>query len=125
MSFTPSHTFHQIFGPTTFFPNENRQGPRLFSEGPPASKPIAPLPLSPGTAAGHRVYYVITDASDQSVAASLGVNFVPKLANAAGTSAVQLSSSNDPKAINVPAGVDFSPNHVLVPAPTGFPPPQP
>src|SRR5258707_735245 len=123
MCFNTSHTFHQIFRPTSFFLNENRQGPPLFSEGPPPSKPIATLPLYPGTAAGHRVYYVITDASDQSVATSLGVNFVPKLANAAGTSGVQLSSSNDPKAINVPAGAEFSPNPVLVPRPTRFPPP--
>ncbi len=122
MCFNTSHKFHQIFGPNSFFLNENQQGLTSFSEGPPTSKPVATLPLYTGTAAGHRVYYVITDASDQSVATSLGVNYVPKLANAAGTSAVQLSSSNDPKAINVPAGVDFSPTHVLVAGPTGFPP---
>jgi hypothetical protein len=68
------------------------------------------------------VYYVITDASDQTVATNLGVNYVPKLANAANTQGAQLSSSNDPTAINVPAGIDFSPNHVLVAGPTGFPP---
>src|SRR5260221_1800056 len=124
MCFNTSHTFHQIFGPNSFFLNENQQGPTLFSEGPPTSKPIATLPLNTATAAGHLVYYVITHASDQSVAASLGVNFVPKLANAAGTSGVQLSSSNDPKAINVPAGGDFSPTHVLVAGPNRFPPPQ-
>src|SRR5216683_4199058 len=124
MCFNTSHTFHQIFGPNSFFLNENQQGPTSFAEGPPTSKPIATLPLHTGTAAGHRVYYVITDASDRSVATSLGVNFVPKLANAAGTSGVQLSSSNDPKAINVPAGVDFSPTHVLVAGPNGFPPAQ-
>src|SRR5260370_23634467 len=103
--------------------NKNQKGPRTSAEAPPPSKPIATLPLHTGTAAGHRVYYVITDASDRSVATSLGVNFVPKLANAAGTSGVQLSSSNDPKAINVPAGADFSPTHVLVAGPNGFPPP--
>jgi hypothetical protein len=124
MCFTTAQTFHQIFGPNSFFLNENQQGPTLFSEGPPTSKPIAILPLYTGTAAGHRVDYVITDASTRSVAADLGVNYVPKLANAAGTSGVQLSSSNDPKAINVPAGVDFSPKHVLVPGPNGFPPAQ-
>ena len=124
MCFNTSHTFHQIFGPNSFFLNENQQGPTSFAEGPPTSKPIATLPLHTGTAAGHRVYYVITDASDRSVATSLGVNFVPKLANAAGTSGVQLSSSNDPKAINVPAGADFSPTHVLVAGPNGFPPAQ-
>ena len=124
MCFNTASTFHQIFGPNSFFLNENQQGPTSFAEGPPTSKPIATLPLHTGTAAGHSVYYVITDASDRSVATSLGVNFVPKLANAADTSGVQLSSSNDPKAINVPAGVDFSPTHVLVAGPNGFPPAQ-
>src|SRR5215472_5970056 len=124
MCFTTAHTFHQIFGPDSFFLNENQQGPTSFSESAPDAKPVATLPLYTGTAAGHRVYYVITDASDRSVATSLGVNFVPKLANAAGTPAVQLSSSSDPKAINVPAGVDFSPKRVLVPGPDGFPPAQ-
>jgi len=124
MCFKKSGTFHQIFGPDSFFLNENQQGPTGFSERPPAHKPVETLPLYTGTAAGHKMYYVITDASDQTVATSLGVNFVPKLANAAGTSAVQLSSSNDPKAINVPAGVDFSPKHILVPGPDGFPPAQ-
>src|SRR5260370_31558908 len=82
MCFTTSHTFHQIFGPNSFFLNENQQGPTLFSEGPPTSKPVATLPLYTGTAAGHPVDYVITDASDHSVAASLGAHFLPKPANA-------------------------------------------
>jgi hypothetical protein len=80
------------------------------------------FPLRTGTAAGHLVYYFITDASDQTVAQALGVNFTPKLANAAGTSTVQHSSSTDPRSFTVPAGVDFSPVHVLVAGPTGFPP---
>ncbi len=46
----------------------------------------------------------------------------PKLANAAKSSAVQHSSSNDPTAINVPAGVDFAPIHVLTAGASGFPP---
>jgi hypothetical protein len=124
MCFTTSHTFHQLFGPNSFFLNENQQGPTGFSESPPTSKPVVNLPLRTGTAAGHRIFYVITDASTQSAATSLGVNFTPKLANAANTPGVQLSSSNDPTAINVPAGVDFSPTHVLVAGPNGFPPAQ-
>jgi hypothetical protein len=122
--FTTANTFHQLFGPNSFFLNENQQGPTGFSESPPTSKPVVNLPLRTGTAAGHRIFYVITDASTQSAAASLGVNFTPKLANAANTPGVQLSSSNDPTAINVPAGVDFSPTHVLVAGPNGFPPAQ-
>lgn len=122
MCFNTAHTFHQIFGPNSFFLNENQQGPTSFQEGPPTSKPVVTFPLHTGTAGGHSVYYVITDASDQAVAQSLGVNFVPKLANSAGTTSVQQSSSSDPTAINVPAGIDFSPDRVLVASSTGFPP---
>src|SRR5579883_1851598 len=49
-------------------------------------------PLHKGTSHGKTVYYVITDASDRGVAALLGVNYVPKLANAKGTTAVQQAS---------------------------------
>lgn len=122
MCFNTAHTFHQIFGPNSFFLNENQQGPTSFQESPPTSKPVVTLPLYTGSAAGHPVYYVITDASDQAVAQRLGVNYTPKLANAAGTSAVQRSASSDPTAISVPADVDFSPTRVLVASATGFPP---
>src|SRR5260370_13030746 len=120
MSFNTAHTFHQTFGPNSFFLNANQQGPTGFVEGAPASKPTVTFPLRRGTAAGHLVYYFITDASDQTVAQALGVNFTPKLANAAGTPTVQHSLSSDPTSIAVPADVDFSPVHVLVAGPTGF-----
>jgi len=122
MCFNTAHTFHQTFGPDSFFLNENQQGPPSFQENPPTSKPTVTFPLRVGAAAGHSVYYVITDASDRTLARSLGVNFTPKLANAAGSSAVQTSSSSDPTSINVLAGVDFSPPHLLIPSATGFPP---
>jgi hypothetical protein len=122
MCFNTAHTFHQTFGPNSFFLNGNQQGPTGFVEGSPASKPTVTFPLRKGTAGGHLVYYFITDASDQSVARALGVNFTPKLANSAGTSTVQLSSSTDPTSIAVLADVDFSPVHVLVAGPAGFPP---
>src|SRR5579859_6017559 len=87
MCFNTAHTFHQTFGPSSFFTAENVQGPTSFQENPPTSKPTVTLPLHKGTAgsSAHSVYYVITDASDQTVAQSLGVNFTPKLANAGGT----------------------------------------
>lgn len=68
--------------------------------------------------------YVITDASDLSVARALGVNYTPKLARAAGTAAVENSPSDvwSGNGISFPAGVDFSPARVLVPSATGFPP---
>ena len=68
MCFNTAHTFHQTFGPDSFFLNENQQGPTSFSEGPPNSKPVVTFPLRRGIAAGHLVYYVITDASDRAVA---------------------------------------------------------
>src|SRR5260370_24536411 len=122
MCFNTAHTFHQTFGPNSFFLNGNQQGPPGFVEGSPTSKPTVTFPLRKGTAASHLVYYFITDASDQSVAQALGVNYTPKLANAAGTSTVKHSSSSDPRSIMLPADVDFSPVHVLVAGPTGFPP---
>src|SRR5438270_8477144 len=124
MCFNTAHTFHQTFGPNSFFTAENVQGPTSVQENPPTSKPTVTFPLRQGTAGshGHTVYYVVTDASDQTLAQSLGVNFTPKLANAGGTAAVQHSSSTDPTAIDVPGDVDFSPTRVLVPSATGFPP---
>ncbi len=122
MCFNTAHTFHQIFGPNSFFLNETQQGPTSFLESGPTPRPRVTFPLRQGTAAGHTVYYVITDASDQTVAQALGVNYTPKLANAAGSAAVQHSSLSNPTSIDVSAGVDFSPTHVLVASPTGFPP---
>jgi hypothetical protein len=45
------------------------------------------LPLIKGFASGDRVFAIITDASDQSTAASEGANFAPKLLNARGSGA--------------------------------------
>jgi len=124
MCFNTAHTFHQTFGPNSFFTGENVQGPTSFQENPPTSKPTVTFPLRQGIAGnpGHSIYYVITDASDQTVAEDLGVNYTPKLANAGGSAGVQHSSSTDPTAISVPGDVDFSPTRVLVPSATGFPP---
>jgi len=61
---------------------------------------------------------------DLSVAQALGVNYVPKLAQAARTAAVQNSTSQvgSGNGIEFAASVDFSPTHVIVPSATGFPP---
>src|SRR5207302_9033424 len=76
MCFNTAHTFHQTFGPNSFFLNENQQGPTSFRDAGPTPRPTVTFPLRQGTAgnSGHTVYYVITDASDQTVAQSLGVN---------------------------------------------------
>src|SRR5215813_11552074 len=79
------------------------------------------LPLFRGTSHGQTVYYVITDSSDRSDAATRGVNYAPKLANAKGTAAVQIVTMVN-GVVDFPTTVDFSPNRTLIPGPTGFPP---
>jgi hypothetical protein len=113
---------HVVFGPNSFFLPNTVQGPTSFTEN--AGPTIVTYPLYHGSSQGRPVQYVITDASDLSVARVLGVNYVPKLAQAAGTPAVQNSTSDIGRGngIDFPASVDFSPQHILVPGPTGFPP---
>jgi hypothetical protein len=113
---------HVVFGPDSFFLPNTVQGPTSFKEN--AGPTIVTYPLHHGTSHGRGVKYVITDASNLSVARALGVNYVPKLAQAAGTAAVQNSTSEigSGNGINFPASVDFSPTHIIVPGPTGFPP---
>jgi hypothetical protein len=120
--FAPVSVDHVVFGPDSFFLPNTVQGPTSFAEN--AAPTIVTYPLYHGTSRGRDVAYVITDASDHSVARLLGVNYTPKLARAAGTSAVQDSSSQigSGNGIDFPASVDFSPTHVLVPSATGFPP---
>jgi hypothetical protein len=113
---------HVVFGPDSFFLPDTVQGPTSFREN--AGPTIVTYPLHHGTSRGRRVYYVITDASELSVARALGVNYTPKLAQAAGTAAVQDSTSKiwSGNGIAFPASVDFSPTRSLVPSATGFPP---
>src|SRR5215470_9224547 len=113
---------HVVFGPDSFFLPNTVQGPTSFTEN--AGPTVVTYPLYHGTSQGRDVSYVITDASSLSVARALGVNYVPKLAKAAGTAAVQDSTSDigSGNGIDFPASVDFSPARVLVPSATGFPP---
>lgn len=89
---------------------------------------VARLPLFRGTVGGERVWFVRTDVSDSTMAATLGLNFAPRLANAqTGCPAcVQTVQSSDPvpgrAAVTFAGGVDFSPMRMLVPGPMGFPP---
>jgi hypothetical protein len=111
-----------VFGPESFFLPKTVQGPTSFREN--AGPTIVTYPLYQGTSHGRKEFYVITDASKRSVAEALGVNYVPKLAQAAGTAAVQNSTSEigTGRGIDFPASVDFSPQHILIPGPDGFPP---
>jgi hypothetical protein len=120
--FAPVDVQHVVFGPNSFFEPNTVQGPTSFREN--AAPTIVTYPLYRGRSHGRRVDYVITDASDLSVARALGVNYTPKLAQAAGTPAVQDSRSWlwDGGGIHFPASVDFAPTRILTPSATGFPP---
>src|SRR5258705_4866857 len=100
---------HVVFGPDSFFEPSTVQGPTSFRGN--AGPTVVTYPLYRRTSQGRDVYYVITDASDLSVARTLGVNYTPKLARAAGTAAVQNSTSQigSGNGIDFPASVDFSP----------------
>jgi hypothetical protein len=121
--FTQDDNKHVVFGPASFFNPPTRQGPTSFREN--SGPTVVKFPLYHGTSGGRAVEYVITDASDLSAARVIGVNYVPKLAQAANTPAVQDSKSaiGTGHGIDFPASVDFSPHHVITPDPvTGFPP---
>jgi hypothetical protein len=122
--FSKEHTKHVVFGPNSFFEPPTTQGPTSFREN--SGPTIVTYPLYHGTSRRGRVFYVITDASNRSVAEALRVNFTPKLAKAAGTIAVQNSISHlrSGNGISFPATVNFAPVRVLVPSATGFPPAQ-
>ncbi len=98
------------------------------------------LPLYEGRHAGAPVWYIVTESSNQEQAERLGVNFAPKLANALGTAAVQNvrfvnaqtgrpsparpSLKSQGVVLDFDGTVDFSPERMVVPGATGFPPVQ-
>src|ERR1700742_2776816 len=96
------------------------------------SKETVRLPLSPGTANGKTVWYVLLDASDAGLAHDLGVNYAPKLANIAisdpaAVQTVTLASPTPqanpfgPAAVHFAGAPDFSPTRIATPGPDGFP----
>src|SRR4029077_12823702 len=56
------------------------------------------LPLYKGTANGHTVWFILTEASDQGLAKNSGLNYAPKLANIANgcPDCVQTGTRNKP-----------------------------
>ncbi len=97
------------------------------------SKQTVRLPIYPGKAPdGTRVWFTLLDASDAGLAADLGVNYAPKLANLAigcpeCVQEVTLESPTPqqnrfgPAVVNFKGVPDFSPSRVAEPGPTGFP----
>jgi hypothetical protein len=89
------------------------------------------LPLHRGEFHGVSYWYILTDASEQGPADALGLNFAPKLGNAAiGCPAcvqdVTLTAPADnvfgEGTVHFEGVPDFTPTRTLVPGPTGFPP---
>ncbi len=96
------------------------------------SKETVRLPLYPGKANGKTVWFTLMDASDQGLAADLGVNYAPKLANLAigCPECVQTVTLDAPTpqqnrfgqaVVNFQGVPDFSPTRVATPGPNGFP----
>ena len=80
------------------------------------------LPLHRGRSGGQTVWFIATEASDSEHAQAWGTSVSSKLLNARGTAAVQKVTVDRDGTVVFPATVDFSPEHVIVPGPTGFPP---
>jgi hypothetical protein len=91
------------------------------------------LPLYKGTANGHTVWFILTEASDPGLAKNSGLNYAPKLANiavscAACVQTVTLDSPSPdankfgPAVVHFQGEPDFTPTRTLVPGPNGFPP---
>src|SRR5260370_21106817 len=91
------------------------------------------LPLYKGTANGHDVWFILTEASDEGLAHTSALNYAPKLANI-GISCpecVQTVTLHSPTADQNKLGPavvyfqgehDFTPTRTLVPGPNVFPP---
>jgi len=91
------------------------------------------LPLYKGTANGHDVWFILTEASDIGLAHNSGLNYAPKLANIAigCPDCVQTVTLDSPTAdqnkfgpatVHFRGEPDFTPTRTLVPGPNGFPP---
>ena len=115
--FTQGDNIHVVFGPASFYIPPTQQGPTSFREK--SGPMVVTYRLYHGASQGRPVKYVITDASDLSAAQVLGVNYVPKLAQAVRSAAVQNSSAmiGTGQGIDFPASVDFSPQRIITPDP--------
>jgi len=97
------------------------------------TKDTVRLPLYKGTANGHDVWFILTEASDIGLAHNSGLNYAPKLANIAigCPECVQTVTLDSPSAdqnkfgpatVHFQGAPDFTPTRTLVPGPNGFPP---
>jgi len=77
------------------------------------------LPLYKGSAAGKTVYYILADASDKTVAQSLGLNYAPSIGKA-----YTQTASGAPQSLTFAGAPIFSSGRVYKSSATGFPPAQ-
>ena len=98
-------------GRTLFIPSAHENGDNTVT-----------LPLHHGTSQGRDVWFIVLDATTRNAARAWGANRSNKLANAAGTGAVQRVGVGPDGTIDFPASVDFAPDRVVAPGPSGFPP---
>src|SRR5262249_16072275 len=99
--FTQNDNVHVVFALLPSFSPPTQQGPTRCKDD--SGPRTASSPLYHGTSQGRSVDHVDTVASRVRAAKVLGLNYVPKLAEAVGTPAVQNSSSE----IGTGHGVDF------------------
>ncbi len=83
------------------------------------ARELVTLPLAKGSQGGRPVWYVVTDSSNEADARARGLNYVPKLALALGTKAVQKATVLADGSWDFAGGVDFSPVREVVPGPAG------
>ena len=79
------------------------------------------LPIHEGRRSGETVWYVVTESSNKEDAERRRVHYAPKLANAKGSGAVEKAKVTD-GIVEFLGTVDFSPERIVKPGPTGFPP---
>lgn len=77
------------------------------------------IPLQSGRVGRRTVWYVVTESSDRNDAKRRGVPWAPRLAELAGTLAVQDGSEDPRGGIAFTAGVDFSPEWSVVSSAAG------
>jgi hypothetical protein len=78
------------------------------------------LPLNRGLAKGKTVWYIVTDASDASVARKEGVDYAPDIAKLGDAAIAKARTSAG--IVEFPGAPDFSPQRSYVAGATGFPP---
>ncbi len=82
---------------------------------------LATLPVIAGTADQEDSWFLVTESSDSTDAVRRGINWAPRLGTLRGSRFVQRGEWRGARLV-VASGVDFTPERVVVPSDSGFPP---